>query len=142
MNEDLLSELWSNDNEEKPTPDATKKGKKKKSTPITTKPETDISGFSCDLEPIKRKGKPLPIHLAKDTCCWILKVGSHTMYPTSVTGLFMTLASEEITLSGNVTTDEVLAEIRRVRDEIFARVANLEKKVETWATDAHRQCEL
>lgn len=141
MSEDLMSDLWEMEEGE------TEEGKKKKSHkkekhPRQRTPEISLKGFGCCLGTLRKKMKnkttgkletvDAPIVIVKDPRCWILKVGNDTIYPSSLTGVFMAIANQDIELEGLTTADEVITALAETRDRIVERIADLERRVEEW----------
>ena len=147
MNEDLLSDLWG---EPKPTKTTTKKKTTKSGHPRHREPELDLAGFDCSIGTARRMvrkskddntlvPKNVPILVTKDRRCWVLKIGSSTTYPTSLTSVFMTIAREDVQLSGVSSTDDVISALEKTRDHIIEMVSGLEKKVEEWDRSEHHK---
>ena len=62
--------------------------------------------------------KPVPVVLSKDACCWILKIGSKSVFPTKLRDVFEILVHEEVNLDNVSDSPSLLEEFKRVEQRI------------------------
>jgi hypothetical protein len=97
-----------------------KKGRKKKQPKV----KDTSAGFRMKLGTCKRRGKEgvvkeVPILIAKDPLCWILRIGSHQVYPTSLVGVFESIAQQEaLELNADATIEELIETQRGIENRI------------------------
>jgi len=126
----ILDDLWGDETQDplKKERRATKKGKKatKKERPAVRKSTSakEVKGFRVKLGTCRRRGKggiieETPILLAKDPLCWVLRIGNHQTYPTSLSGVFDTIAQESaLTINGDATVEDLVTECRGIEERI------------------------
>jgi hypothetical protein len=134
-----IESLWGA--EEKPAP-RKKSSKKKKTTPAKVK-DTSV-GFRVQLGTCRKRGKDgireMPILLAKDSRCWILRIGSFQTYPTSLVGVFQTIAQEEaLELNADATVEDVIAEQKAVEERIAEMGRRLDKRIREYILKAAKK---
>lgn len=71
--------------------------------------------------------KALPVILSKDACCWILKIGSKTVFPTKLSGVFEAVIHAEVVLDNAADATALLEEFKRAEQ----RIRELADKIET-----------
>lgn len=96
----------------------------KKVTDKTTKTKDTSAGFRMQLGTCRRRGKDgtqqtVPILLAKDPLCWILRIGSNQTYPTTLLGVFQTVAQQEaLDLRSDATIEDLIEDQRGIEERI------------------------
>jgi hypothetical protein len=123
-----LDDLWG---EEEPKKKAKKKPKKISPKAVKEAP----AGFRIQLGTCKRRGKDgatveVPILLAKDPLCWILRIGSSQTYPTNLVGVFTTIAQQEaLELNSDATIEDLISEITAIEARIKEMGTILDKRL-------------
>lgn len=94
--------------------------------PEASEPKAQKKGSEVALG--KTSGaKPVTVSLSKDTCCWILRIGSRSVFPTKLRDVFETLVHEEVNLDNATDAPSLLEEFKRVE----ARIREMADKIET-----------
>lgn len=123
-----LNDLWE---EEAPETAPEKKGKKSKPKKVK---DTSM-GFRIQLGTCRRRGKggeiqEAAILLAKDPLCWILRIGSHQTYPTSLASVFETIAQETaLELNSDATVEDLIAQAKTTEGRIKEMGTILDKRI-------------
>lgn len=120
-----LDDMWGGD-EEAPEEKAKKTTKKVKDT---------SAGFRIQLGTCRRRGKEgkpetVPILLAKDPLCWILRIGSYQAYPTSLVGVFESMAQQEaLELNSDARIEDLVENQRGIENRIKEMGTILDKRI-------------
>jgi hypothetical protein len=115
-----VDDLWGPEE----TPEPPKKPKKKPKKMARAAKVEIPKGFRIQLGTCKRRGKDgkankVPILLAKDPLCWILRIGGHQTYPTSLLGVFQSIAQQEsLELNSDATIEDLMEDQRGIEDRI------------------------
>lgn len=121
-----IDDLW----EEKPKNEK-RRGRKKKPKKVK---DTSV-GFKIELGKCRRRGKKgkivtAPILLAKDPLCWILRIGTHQTYPSSLSVVFETIAQEKaLELNANASIEDLIEEMKTIEENIRKMGEILDKRI-------------
>jgi hypothetical protein len=117
-----IDDLWGEDEEPKPKrAKPERKEPKKKEKPKKVKDTS--AGFRMKLGTVRRRGKEgmqeLPILIAKDPLCWILRIGSSQTYPVSLSSVFEAIAQNDgLELNGDTDVEDVIKETKAIEGRI------------------------
>jgi hypothetical protein len=121
-----LDDLWGEE-EEKPEPKKSKKAKPKKVKDTS-------AGFRMKLGTCRRRGKDgvqeMPILIAKDPLCWILRIGSSQTYPVSLSSVFEAIAQhDDLDLNGETSVEDAIKETKAIENRIKEMGRILDKRI-------------
>jgi len=107
----------------------------KKRVAITKKVKDTSVGFRMQLGTCHRPGKggttvKVPILIAKDSRCWILRIGSQQTYPSSLVGVFKEIAqAEALQLKDDADIDDLIAHQTGVEEYICEMGRLLDQRI-------------
>lgn len=130
-----LEEMWGEKDEED-SPEDEEEGKKGKKA---EKVKDTSAGFRIQLGTCRRRGeggvKKVPILLAKDPLCWILRIGSYQVYPTSLVGVFEAIAQQTaLELNDDFKIEDLVEETKAIEARIKEMGTILDKRFREYVT--------
>jgi len=128
-----LDDIWGDEPEEKDKNMPKKKTRKGSSKPRKVK-DTSV-GFRMKLGTCMRRGKEgkaehVPILLAKDPLCWILRIGSNQTYPSSLESVFKTISQQEaLQINGDAPVEDLIDAVKKSEERIAEMGRILDKRL-------------
>lgn len=117
----------------------------KKRTAIAEKVKDTSVGFRMQLGTCHRSGSggttvKVPILIAKDSRCWILRIGSQQTYPSSLIGVFKEIAqAEALQLRDGADINDLIAHQAGVEERICEMGRLLDRRIKEFILKASKK---